>query len=402
MDYDGQVSVIADYLRSGEKERKDFTMGFELEHFVVEKDGTSVSYYGDRGVGEILKKIESKGFEGIYEGKNILGIKHPDFTITLEPGSQLEFSASTSKKISEIENKYNNFTKLVSEPLEEFGYKLVNAGYLPKSKIDDIKIIPKKRYDLMYEYFNKTGKYVHNMMKGTAALQVAIDYKSEKDFEKKFYVANCLTPIIYAMFDNADVFEGKPYEKYSIRSLIWANTDPARCGIVEGSMSNSFCYEDYAEYILNAPPILMIDDGEYIFTGDKLAREVFNKDNSSDEEIDYLLSMFFPDVRARKYLEIRAADSVQIEYALGLAAMIKGLFYSKENLNDLYDFFRNINEFQIEETMKDIVEEGIQADYAKLEISELFDRMITDAGYGLEEDEAEYLKSLESLMRSKI
>ena len=48
-----------------------------------------------------------------------------------------------------------------------------------------------------------------------------------------------------------------------------------------------------------------------------------------------MLSMFFHHIRLKRYLEVRVADSVPIPKALGYAALLKGIFYSEQNLDRL-------------------------------------------------------------------
>ena len=45
--------------------------------------------------------------------------------------------------------------------------------------------------------------------------------------------------------------------------------------------------------------------------------------------------MFWPDVRLKRFVEIRPADSLPQEYLTGYAALIKGLFYSEESMRAL-------------------------------------------------------------------
>lgn len=403
MDYDSQVSKFANYFEAGEKTQDDFLIGIELEHFIVEEESLkAVSYYGENGVNSILKELESAGLSGVYEGENILGLIHPDFTISLEPGSQFEFSARPRKLVSELAEEYREFREYLDPILEKRGYLLLNLGYWPYDKIEGIRRIPKKRYDLMYSYFEDKGKYAHNMMKGTGALQIAIDYSSEKDFSKKFYVANAISPILYAMFDNSPVFEGMKYEKNCLRAQIWENCDDDRCGVVEGAMTKNFGYEDYAEYVLNCPPIFVMKEGEPTSTGKKLAKEVFNPRGSGEEEIAHLLSMVFPDVRLKNYIEIRVMDAVPVEYGLGLCAMLKGLFYNQDNLNELYDFFRNVSEFGLDSIKEEIIANGIETEYAQNTMWDLFDRFLTDAKYALTPEERQYLEPLERLLDSEM
>ena len=135
----------------------------------------------------------------------------------------------------------------------------MTVGYHPVTKIEEIKIIPKKRYDYMFEYFKTKGSHAHNMMKGTASLQVTIDYGSEEDYIKKFKIANALSPVLYALYDNGYYFEGAIWENHSLRAFIWANCDNDRSGIARGTFDGDFGYRKYAEYILNIPPIFVFD-----------------------------------------------------------------------------------------------------------------------------------------------
>ena len=48
-----------------------------------------------------------------------------------------------------------------------------------------------------------------------------------------------------------------------------------------------------------------------------------------------MLSMFFPDVRLKQYLESRPADSLPVELVLGYVALVRGIFYRKEILDEL-------------------------------------------------------------------
>lgn len=85
----------------------------------------------------------------------------------------------------------------------------------------------------MYDYFKNKGTMAHNMMKGTASLQVTIDYLNEEDFKRKYFLSNVLTPIFYGLFDNTYIFEKEPLETYTIRQKIWENTDKERSGLLK-------------------------------------------------------------------------------------------------------------------------------------------------------------------------
>ena len=98
MNYEKQIEAIVNVLKSGEKNREDYKVGVELEHFVIDlKTGKSINYYN--GIKDILLELENRGWTGDYEGDYILGAHKGPKVITLEPGSQFEFSVDANESI---------------------------------------------------------------------------------------------------------------------------------------------------------------------------------------------------------------------------------------------------------------------------------------------------------------
>lgn len=402
MDYSKQIKEIANYFKNNEKDEKEFKIGVEFEHFVIDKDTLkTVSYYGEDGVESTLKELEAKGWKGDYEGEYLLGLSNEKKVITLEPGSQLEFSIKPQRNIQDIEEEYFNFLKEIVPILERKNQGLIAIGYHPETKIDEIKILPKTRYDYMFNYFKNKGSHAHNMMKGTASLQIAIDFKSEEDYIKKFKIANALTPVLYAMFDNGFYFEGGQWDRYNLRTYIWQNCDDDRSGIVKGTFDKDFGYEKYGEYILNGPIIFMDDGKEMYFTGNKPFKEMFNPENYSMEELEHALTMFFPDVRTKKYVEIRMMDSVPYPLNLAAVALWKGILYDEDNLNRVYEYIKDINMEDIDKSKNNIIQKGLDGELKDKTVFELGKWLIELAKTGLEEDEIKYILPLEKMIMDK-
>lgn len=402
MDYKKQVEEIKKYFQSHETKDEDFKIGIEFEHYVIDRDTfETISYYGDNGVAETLKQLERIGWDATYEGEYILGLKRGRRTITLEPGSQLELSIDANISIKIIEDEYEKFIKEINPVLREKNQELITTGYHPETKIEDIKLLPKKRYDLMFDYFKDKGKYAHNMMKGTAALQVSIDYSSEDDYKKKFRIANAISPVLYALFDNSFYFEGKKWEHYNLRTDIWNNCDRNRSGVVEGALDNGFGYEEYGEYILNRPPIFMMKNGKDVSTGEKKVRELFDPDDYNVKELEHFLSMFFPDVRTKGFIEIRQMDSVPYDLSLSAVALIKGIFYNKENLDLAYEEIKDITIEDVEQAKYNIIESGLDSKLKGKSILEFGTWLIDLAKTGLEEDEVKYILPLEQMIEKR-
>ena len=299
IDYNKQIEKISNYFKSNEKTIDNFKVGVELEHFVIDKDSLkTISFYGENGVGETLRELESMGYNATYEGQYILGLNKGKKFITLEPGSQFELSIEATINIKELENEYLDFMEDIIPILEKKNQGLMSTGYHPVTKIDEIRLLPKKRYDYMFNYFKTRGTHAHNMMKGTCALQVSLDYKSEEDYRRKFRVTNALSPVLYAIFENAYYFEGEVCGRHNSRAYIWENTDTDRSGVVEGALDKDFSYKRYAEYILNRPPIFIYQDGKEVYTGNQKIKDVFDPDNYKVEEYQMLLiTRLFPNNR---------------------------------------------------------------------------------------------------------
>lgn len=400
--YEKSLESFTRIIENGIKLSSQFKLGVELEHIVVKKDSLeSVSYYEENGIETILQELLLKGYEGNYEEGYLVGLKKENREISLEPGGQVEISIVPIKYISEIESIYFDFLNDIIPILEYKGLLLMAIGYHPKSSINDIPFNPKKRYEYMANYLKKKGKYAHNMMKGTASIQVCIDYSSEEDFIKKFRVANFISPILYLISDNSPIFEGEIYRKNSLRSLIWENTDKQRSGIVTNTLNKEFGYKDYAEYILSVPPILIIKEGEFIGTDDKIVEDLMKEYIFSEEEIQHIMTMVFPDVRAKNMIEIRVGDSLPYPYNFAYITLIKGLFYNETVVEYLYNLSLRLQEDQISRVMDDIREKGFNTSIACKKVSDLISILFDLAKTGLSEEEKEKLIPFEDILAYK-
>ena len=401
MDYQKQINEIEKHFIKNSKTVDDFKIGVEFEHFVVYKDSLkTVSYYGENGVAETLHDLEKIGYKGSYEGEYILGLEKGNKVITLEPGSQFELSIKAQKHIKEIEREYLEFFNDLVPILESKNQQIMAVGYHPETKIEEIKLLPKKRYDFMFNYFKTAGSMAHNMMKGTSALQVSLDYGSEEDYLKKFRVANALSPVIYAMFDNGLYFEGKQYDKHNIRALIWKNCDVDRSGVVPSALKDDFSFRKYAEYVLNVPPILIAKDGDVESTGKLLVKDVLDVENYSTEELEHLLTMVFPDVRTKRYIEIRMMDSVPYPLNLSAIALWTGLLYNEAVLNKAYEYIKDITIEDVNAAKLEMMDKGLLAKLKDKTLLEMGKHIVNLAKEGLSKEDVKYIIPLEGMLEA--
>ena len=399
MEYQKQLDIFKEYFKNGQKTKDEFKLGVEFEHFVIDKDTfQSISYYGENGVAETMKDLEEIGYIGVYEGEHILGLNKEKKHITTEPGSQFELSIDASLSIEELEEEYLDFLNDLVPILNKKGQYLIATGYHPRTKIEDIKLLPKKRYDFMYDYFKTKGTHAHNMMKGTAALQVSIDYSSEEDYIRKFKIANALSPVFYGLFENAFYFEGEKAPYHNMRSYIWENCDKDRSGVVPSVMDKDYGYEKYAEYVLNGCPIFIYKDGKEASVEGKIVRELLDPENFTKEELEHYLTMYFPDVRTKKYIEIRMMDAIPYPLNFAVIALFKGLFYNEENLETLAEFTDCISVKEIEDTKKEMMTQGLETKFNGISLPKIGEFLVEVAENGLDDRDRQYLKPLKEML----
>lgn len=397
--WDKQIDRLVEYFRSGEKELGEGKIGVEFEHLVLDDQTyVTIPYRGPSGIKESFKDLEAKGWTGVYEGEDILGAEKGNATISTEPALQFEVSFDSEKSLSKLDDDYVAFIKEVEEVFHSKGQILAAIGYQPVTKIDEIEISPKKRYFYMYEHFKTKGSHAHNMMKGTAAVQVVIDYFSEEDFIRKFRLGNALSPILYNIFDNAYFFEGEKHKGNNLRQLIWENTDIERSGVPAFAFDEDLSYSTYAEYILKNDIIFTDKDGHLEGTKGRPFKDMFDPDKASDEEILHAVSIVFPDLRLKKYLEFRMIDALPYPMNMASTALIKGLMYSDKNLDCLEEDFKGMTYKDLEEGRRQGKARGINGAYLGKTYIEWATYLYDLACQALDEEEKDYLKPLKKIL----
>ncbi len=394
-------TILKDYFKSGEKTSRK--IGVEFEHFLISKtDLRSYAYFEENGQKQLMHKLVSKGWQITYsEGDDIFNAVKDGNMVSFEPGGQVEISIKPFERITDIEAEYLSVKGAVESLLSE-DQMLLSLGYHPKSKIETLPLLPKKRYEFMYEELHKRGSFARNMMKGTASTQVSIDYENEKDFIKKYRVANFLAPFISRLFDASPIFEGEVYGPKNLRVRIWDHTDIDRCKMPKGVMNESFDYDAYGDYILSSEPILMIDGATSYSTEHQTVAELDQKHKLTEEQLIHASTMVFPDIRVKQFLEIRVADALPLPYSLAVPALIKGIFYSTDNLDKYYKMSLNMDDNAIIK-LNDQVKESYSFDMSCLHVAmtcgDFIERLISDAMKGLEQDEINILVNFQEMIQ---
>lgn len=340
------VSELSAYLAKGARPKQDFRIGTEHEKFAFFRaDNSPVPYFGDASISALLKGMEKKlGWEPIMDGENIIGLGEQSGmgAISIEPGGQFELSGAPVESIHRTCRESNQHLAVLREIAEPMGIRFLGIGGSPKWTLAETPRMPKSRYDIMTRYMPKVGSKGLDMMYRTCTIQVNLDFSSEEDMAAKMRVSMKLQSIATALFASSPFTEGKPNGLVSWRGDIWRDTDNQRSGVLPFVFRQDFGFADYVEWALDAPMYFVVRDGKYHdcthvtfrqFMNGALKGEVKDWEPTMGDWTNHL-STLFPDVRLKRFLEMRGADGGPWRRICALPAFWVGLLYDDTALAD--------------------------------------------------------------------
>lgn len=396
------IAAIIAYFESGIKDNK-MQLGIELEHTMVHStDMSAVPYSADHGVRWILEQLKADYPEPLMDGSDLIGVARPGESITIEPAAQLEISAGPFNSLRDAETTLTRFENRLESLVSQQGIKALLIGYHPSSRANDLELIPKRRYCFMNDYLSAISSFGPCMMRGSAATQVSIDYLSTEDCLRKLRLASALVPLFSLISDNAPIFEGQPREHALPRTEIWQHCDPDRCGLVPNILSDDFSLRKYAEYILDTPAILVPDATERWRATSETFGEIYAHSPMERPDVEHALSMFFNDVRLKTYIEIRPADAMPIPYALAYAALIKGIFYSEQNLKHWLERLRSVTQIDVDRAKEALMRDAWNAQVYEQPVDLLLSDLLNDAHRELSDEDRGYLQPFVKLVEEKV
>lgn len=341
---------LVEYLASGCKPRQAWRIGTEHEKFgFCLDDLRPLPWDGERGIEAVLRGLTRFAWEPVEENGKLIALSRPDgASVTLEPAGQLELSGAMLETIHQTCREVTQHLKEVKTVGDELGVGFLGMGFQPKWSRQDMPWMPKGRYQIMREYMPKVGRLGLDMMTRTCTVQVNLDFSSEADMVKKFRVSLALQPIATALFADSPFTEGRPNGYLSYRSHIWTDTDPDRTGMLDFVFEDGFGFERYADYILDVPMYFAYRDGTYVdcaglsfrdFLAGRLAPLPGERPTLRDWS-DHLTTAF-PEVRLKKYLEMRGADGGPWNRLCALPAFWTGLLYDDAALDAAWDLVKD-------------------------------------------------------------
>ncbi len=386
------INELVAYIESGNKPKADWRMGTEHEKFGFTRDDLRpLEYNGPRGIKAILEGLSGMGWNPVIEEGNIVALLMDDgCSITLEPGGQLELSGalrddvhSTCKEVWE----HLRHVRSVCDPLD-VGF--LGLGFQPKWKREDIPWMPKGRYKIMRDYMAKRGTLGIDMMKRTCTVQVNLDYSSEADMVQKYRTSLALQPIATALFANSPFLEGKDSGYQSYRAHIWTDTDPDRTGTLPFVFQSGMGFERYVDYMLDVPMYFVYRDGKYIDASGLSFRDFLKGQLSAlpgelptMKDWEDHMTTAFPEVRLKKFLEMRGADGGPWRRLCALPAFWVGLLYDQSCLDAAWDLCRDWSTEEHVQMRLDVSKYGLQAGFRNGKVLDLARQVLEISRQGL-------------------
>ena len=258
----------------------------------------------------------------------------------------------------------------------------------------------------------KGGKLSLDMMYKTAGIQINYDYTSEKDFEKKFKVANYLTPLSVALFANSPFKEKKLSGYLSYRGKVWQNT--SRGGIMPISFEK-IDFEKYVDYSVKYPILFLKKNDGYLPPNGQTFKDFLNGNlnivkgrKPTLEDFENHLGTIFTEVRLKKIIEIRSLDTCNFGCICNGPAFFTGLIYG--SLEETFEIIKDWKKENVMEAYYNAPKMGLNTFLEGKKIYEWTKIFLELSIKGLErrnelnksgKNETIYLKHIEEIIKNK-
>ena len=410
------------WVAAGEKPKPAWRIGTEHEKFVFQTGTLApVPYAGPQGIRALMEELIARyAWIPIREGGNIIALKRPEGekggNISLEPGGQFELSGAPLETLHETADETQQHLCEVIDVGEDLQIGFLGVGFSPKWRLDEVPHMPKQRYNVMTRYMPQVGSRGLDMMYRTATVQVNLDFATETDMVKKLRVSLALQPIATALFASSPFTEGHPNGFQSMRSEVWRDTDKRRTGMLPFVFESGMGYERYVDYALDVPMYFVYRSGQYIdvagasfrdFMAGKLT--VLNGERPTiDDWADHLTTLF-PEVRLKRFLEMRGADGGRWGSITALPALWTGLLYDDAALDQAWQMVKDWSPPEREALRASVPRTGLRTPFRNTTAGKLARQVLHIARTGLtnrkrindlNQDETIYLAPLEVIAGS--
>jgi glutamate--cysteine ligase len=382
---------LVEHLLEGAKPPERWGHGIEYERIgVFTASGETVPFAGEQSVEAVLRALAREhGWTAVEENGHVVEVSRDDLAIALEPGAQLEFVGPVHFHVESLHQELCNVMGQVDAVSQPLGISWLAVGVNPFTPVERIGWIPKSRYRIMSRRLGKRGRLAHYMMKATAGIQGNFDFASAEDAMAKLRLAMGATSLLTALLANSPLYLGVPNGFRSMRAFIWLDTDPDRCGLLEMAFRGDLDLRSYVDYALAIPMLFIVRDGRWIdmegYTFRRFLDEGRESWRATISDWALHLTTIFPEVRLKQYLEVRGADSVPPDLAVGLMACWKGLLYGQNASQDAWSLLSDLSWAERQQLHRDACTDGLASQVRKAPVGDLVRQLLEIARQGLQE-----------------
>ncbi len=414
-------SELIAWIEAGAKPQEEFRIGTEHEKIPFYRRGNLPVPFdglpGRGGVRALLEGMQQKlGWETVTDGPHIIGLYNSESGagISLEPGGQFELSGGPLETIHQTGAELESHFLAIKSVAAPLGINFLSLGMNPKWRLGEIPLMPKQRYAIMKRYMPMVGSRGLEMMFRTCTVQANFDYSSEADMVKKLRVSLALQPVATALFANSPLSDGKPNGFLSERSEIWRHTDPDRTGMLAFAFEHGMSFERYVDYALSVPMYFVKRGDIYHDVAGAKFEDLLQgrlaqlpRERATLADWANHLSTIFPEVRLKRYLEMRGADAGPRAFLTALPAFFAGLLYDGTALDAAWDLVKDWSAEEREQLRADVPRLGLEAEIGGRRLRKVAAEILRNSRLGLErrnrcapngQDETVYLAPLEAVL----
>jgi glutamate--cysteine ligase len=266
----------------------------------------------------------------------------------------------------------------------------LGLGMSPGWSLAQTPVMPKSRYKIMTRYLPQVGTRGLDMMYRTCTVQVNLDFGSEADMVKKLRVCLALQPLATALFANSPFTEGRPNGRLSERSEIWRDTDNNRAGMLPFAFEDGMGYERYVDYALQVPMYFVKRGETYHDVAGADFRALLEGrlpqlpgERATMSDWANHLSTIFPEVRLKRFLEMRGGDVGGRDHIVAFSAFFVGLIYDDAALDAAWDLVKGWDARQRQQLRDDAPALGLGAAIAGTSLRDIAREALAISRHGL-------------------
>lgn len=403
------LSDLVDYYHRAGRPRSQWLIGAEFEKIALcRQTGRQRSYSEPGGIAATLHALHQRfGWQAHYEADALTALSRGQSTISIEPGAQLELSTAPARTVHAIAAELDGHIRELHAVTDAEATAWVAIGATPFTLTEQIELNPRPRHRLMAQYLPMRSPTALDMMKATASTQVTVDYVDEADAARKLTVALHLSPLANAIWANAPLVNGRPAGVVSQRGRIWQGMDPDRSGLLVPLLESGVSFAQWVDYLLDVPMMFVCRAGQFYPAQCRTFRDFLHEgiDGHYPTAADWELhqTTVFPEVRLKRFIEIRGADATPQPVALGVVAFWKGLLYDADALDCAYEIAQSLPPPTLPAIYTDTVTKGLDAVVQGRTVRDWCLELVALADAGLDRQSAgerEYLVPLWEIVES--